>query len=355
MLKALAERFVSDRYDSERRRTYLMAPHGFSTENWSLLAEIGLIAAPFDVKHGGLGATPTDIALIAETLGRGLVVEPWIDSVLIAGQFFAESAPPKLLATWIELLLSGQRRLALAQREAGGQVNPARMETKAERVADGWRLSGLKAPVVAGAGADGFIVPARMDGEMSYFLVPTDALGLSQTPYRLIDGRAACALELRSVVLPPDHRLNATQNLFAKVEARANIARSAEALGIMQMLFDTTRDHLRSRKQFGAPLASFQALQHRMVAQYAVIEQARALLDLAVMSEDGSSDRAIAGARAFISEASVTLGHEMIQLHGGMGVSDELNIGYGHKRLMLLSRYPETAATALDRYIGLAA
>lgn len=355
MLKAITERFVIDHYDSERRRAYQATPEGFSTESWHLLAEIGLVAAPFAPDHGGLGIGPTEIAVIAEALGHGLVVEPWIDSVLVAGQFFAATAPQALLSTWIGALTNGEKRLALAHREAGGRGREAGIETKAESVADGWRLTGAKGLVIAGVGVDAFIVSARIDGEMGYFLVPADAAGLTHTRYRLIDGSAACALELHNVTVAMDHRLNAAQDLLAKIEARANIARCAEAVGIMQMLFDTTRDYLRTRKQFSAPLASFQALQHRMVAQYAVIEQARALLDLAVMSEGEAADHAIAGARAYISDVSVTLGHEMIQLHGGMGVSDELNIGHGHKRLMLLSRYPETAAVTLDRFIGLAA
>jgi len=354
MLKAVSQRFVTDRYDLERRRAYLASPTGFSPENWSLLGAMGLIAAPFDEAHGGLGASQTDVALIAEALGHGLVVEPWIEAVLVAGRFFVESAPTQLLDQWVEGLLSGEKRLALAHREAGGRGRANRVETTAKRGSDGWHLNGTKAMVLAGTGADGFIVSARAGAEVRYFLVPADAAGLEQSPYRLIDGSAACVLKLRNVFVADDNGLNADADLLALIESRANIARCAEAVGILQMLFDTTRDYLRTRKQFSAPLASFQALQHRMVAQYAVIEQARALLDLAVMSEEGSSDRAIAGARAFISEASITLGHEMIQLHGGMGVSDELNIGHGHKRLILLSRYPELAAVALDAYAGIA-
>lgn len=355
MLKAITERFVTDRYDLERRCGYLAESNGFNRGNWCLLAEIGLIAAPFSEVNGGLGASQTDIALIAEALGSGLVVEPWIDSVLVAGQFFAESASSSLLPAWIEGLINGQKRLALAQRESEGRGRMFLVKTKAKQTSTGWEIHGHKALVVAGVGADAFIVAAQENGRVGYFLVPANAGGLKIIPYRLIDGSAACAIELSHVIVPEANRLNGDQAMLERVEARANIARCAEAIGIMQMLFDTTCDYLRTRKQFSAPLASFQALQHRMVAQYATIEQARALLYLAVMREGESFLSAIAGARAFISNASVNLGHEMIQMHGGMGVSDELNIGHGHKRLVLLSRLPESAGVALDSYAKIAA
>jgi alkylation response protein AidB-like acyl-CoA dehydrogenase len=358
MLKAVTERFVADTYDLERRRAYQAHRQGFSPYNWALLADIGLIAAPFDSAHGGLNATSTDIALIAEVLGKGLVVEPWIDAVLVAGRFFAESAPPALLEQSIAGLVSGTDRFALAHREAGARGSANQISTKAEYRAGQWLLNGRKSVVVAGVEAAGFIVSAHTTEGVRFFLVAAGSPGLAETPYRLIDGSVAVAIDLRNLSVPATHVLNADQQRLATIEAGANLARCAEAVGIMQMLFDTTCDYLRTRKQFGAQLASFQALQHRMVAQYASIEQARALLDRAVVTErddQPARQRAIAGARAFISDASVTLGHEMIQLHGGMGVADELIIGHGHKRLMMLSRYPDTAASALDVYAGLAA
>ena len=360
MLKAVAERFVTDRYDLDRRRDYLGCAHGFSTENWALLGEIGLIAAPFAEELGGLGASQTDIALIGDALGRGLVVEPWIESVLVAGQLFAAAALQSLKPLWIDALVGGTKRLALAHRERGGRGTDHPVATTATHTGSHWSLNGSKSLVLAGVGSDGLIVSARMasTGETGFFLVPTATQGLTSAAYRLIDGGVACTIELRGVIVPDDHRLDATPDTLRMVETRAAIARCAEAIGIMQLLFDATREHLRTRKQFGAPLASFQALQHRMVAQYAVIEQARALLDLAVMTapdDRAAWAHAVMGARAFISDASITFGHEMIQLHGGMGVTDDLMIGHGHKRLMMLSRYPETSAVALDAYAGIAA
>ena len=168
----------------------------------------------------------------------------------------------------------------------------------------------------------------------------------------MVDGSLAVSLDLASV---PATRLGGSLADVAEVGGLASLARSAEALGVMQSLFDATLDYLRTRQQFGTSLGSFQAIQHRMAAQYAAIEQGRALLDLAIVSQgsDGFA-AAVNGLRAFVAPASVELGHEMIQFHGGMGVTDELFIGHGHKRLLMLSRWPDDGVAALDRFAGVA-
>ncbi len=248
-------------------------------------------------------------------------------------------------------------RFALAHREQAARHNLAWVETKARRNGSGTILSGAKSLVAAGAGVDAYLVSARHSGEtgdrggISLYLVDSKSPGLTVRPWRLVDGSVAVSLTLDDVVVPEDHCLGGD---IASVEGafeRGAFLSCAEALGIMEKLIADTLEYLRTRTQFGASLGSFQALQHRMVAQYAVMEQARALLNLATMAtEPTARSRAIHGARAYIAEHSVTLGHEMIQMHGGMGVTDELIIGHGHKRLLLLSRWPEDAGAALDRY-----
>jgi alkylation response protein AidB-like acyl-CoA dehydrogenase len=352
MLKSLAERFVGDRYDGERRRAYRMNAEGFCPQNWTLMGELGLIATAFSTASGGMGSSKSELAVLCEALGRGLVVEPLIDSALVAGALFDRTAKGALHQSWIGDLVSGARRLSLAHRERAARGNPNYVETRATPVGEDWQLSGEKALVIAATNADAFIVTARTsDDAVKLFLLPAGTPGLEIIPYRLLDGSNAGLLSMRGVTLDAACLLEGGLDMINEVEARAAIARCAEALGTMDMLYAETLEYLRIRKQFGVPLGSFQALQHRMVAQYAAIEQGRALLCLAVMAE-GDDGAATAGARAFISDASVALGHEMIQMHGGMGVSDELNIGHGHKRLMMLSRYPEDAAAALDRYAG---
>lgn len=362
LLKALAERFVSDNYDIERRRAFLSETNGFSARNWALLGELGLIAALFDVEAGGLALSATGIATVFEALGHGLVVEPLIENVLVAGRLLASTAPEPLRAVWLPGLINGARRIALAHAEARGRSGRLWVETRAESNGDGMTLSGEKAYVPAGAGADGYIVSARTggmpaDGDgLELYFVHAGAPGLAVEPWRLADGSVAVSLLLDGVKVRPDDQLVGSADDIAAAEVLANLARAAEALGIMERIFAETLEYLRTREQFGTKLASFQAIQHRMVAQYAALEQCRGLHNLALVSYGSSGfAQAVQGARAFISSASIKLGHEMIQFHGGMGVTDELSIGHGHKRLLLLSRWPDDPETALDRCAGIEA
>lgn len=359
MLKALAERFVVDHYDLDSRRAYLNEAHGFSPANWALLGELGLLAAPFDADLGGLSLDATGIATIAEALGRGLVVEPLIENILLAGRLFAATAPAALRDAWLPGVLDGSKRLAIAHAELGSRGNALWLETRAALSDGGISLSGSKPFVPAGSGVDAYIVSARTGGaassldEVAFYLVPADSAGLTYRSWRMADGSMAVALEFRDVLIDAGNRLEGGMAALAEIDDLVSLARSAEALGIMERLFAETQEYLRTREQFGAKLASFQAIQHRMVAQYTAIEQARALMNLALVSwGQPAFHNAVLGLRAFISPASIELGHEMMQFHGGMGVSDELIIGHGHKRLLVLSRWPDDPETALDRFAG---
>jgi len=354
MLKALAERFVADHYyDLERRRAYLAGADGFSPEMWALLGELGLIAAPLSAESGGLNLDATAIGTVFEALGRGLVVEPLIENVMVGARLLERVAPDPVQAMWMDALAMGTKRVALAHAEHEGRGGRTFVATRAQ--SDG-ALSGAKSCVPAGAGVDAYIVTAREAGAptdaggVALYLVEANAPGLSVNPWHMADGSVAVSLTLDAV---PALRLGGSLDDVADIELLASLARSAETLGIMQRLFDGTLDYLRTREQFGVPLGSFQAIQHRMAAQYAALEQGRALLNLAMVSAE--TDRfaaSVHGLRAFLSIASVELGHEMIQFHGGMGVTDELFIGHGHKRLLVLSRWPDSPDLALDRFAG---
>jgi alkylation response protein AidB-like acyl-CoA dehydrogenase len=359
MLKALAERFVADRYDINRRRYYQAGSTGFSADNWALLAELGLVAAPFDLEDGGAGLDATATALLFEALGKGLVVEPLIDNILVAGRLFAATAPAALREQWLEDIVAGRRRIALAEVEFGSRDAKSWVET---RVIDDDRLTGEKTVVPAAGGVDGFIVTARRSGAagdaagIGLWFVAAGTPGLTVRHWRLADGSVAASLLLDAVSAVPLDGGRDALCAIAPLASLASLARSAEAIGIMQRLLDETLEYLRTRQQFGVALGSFQAIQHRMVAQYAVLEQARALVEVAIVSAASNGfASAVDGARAFIAEVSLTFGHEMIQFHGGMGVSDELSIGHAHKRLLVLSRWPESPSATLDRVAGIAA
>ena len=369
MLQSLVERFVQERYGADERRQYQSNPEGFDPQNWSMLGELGLIATAFDEADGGFASDVKSVMVLFEVLGRGLVCEPLIESIYEAGVLFALTARPELRTSWMDAIMSGEKRLALAHVETQMRDNLSYVEMRAEISGDGFSLTGCKSLVPAGVHADGYIVSALLPDtppdalrgkNMALFFVPAGSKGLQVTPYRLVDGSAACRLDFDAVAVPANMQLDAADasgwEAYLTVRERADVARCAEALGIMERIFAATIEHLQTRRQFGQPLANFQALQHRMVEQYVAMNEARALLNkLTAVKPNGDTGfrKLISGARAFIAEASVALGHEVIQLNGGMGVSDEVVVGQGHKRIMFLARYPTTADLSLDIYAGI--
>jgi alkylation response protein AidB-like acyl-CoA dehydrogenase len=357
MLRALAERFVGDRYDIERRRGYLADAMGFDGNNWDLLAQTGLLAAGLDEADGGLGLGPAAIATLFAALGRGLVVEPLVDAVLIGARLLLAGAPAALAESWRDDLAGGRRRVALAHVERGWRGAEETVRTGAAPAPGGWQLNGGKVCVPAGVGADAYIVSAHTGGDgLGLFVVPADSPGLAARAWRTIDGGAAVTLDLVDVPVPATHVLADGTALLDAVTPLAELARAAEAVGIMERLFDDTLEYLRVRNQFNTPLGRFQAIQHRMVGHYAALEQSKALINHALISADGQGfAAAVRGLRAFVSEVSIPLGHDMIQFHGGMGVTDELAIGHGHKRLVFLSRWPNDPLAKLDAYAAMAA
>lgn len=333
LLKAGVERFVADRYggDIERRRGYLQGAHGFSAHNWRMLADLGILGIPFDVADGGLGGGPIEIIVAAEAFGEGLVVEPWLTSLLMAGRLLADAGTPVQRAEWLPQIIAGKARLALAQAEPDGRYT---LDTSGMTVR-GNVISGCKTFVLAGPGADAFIVSARGSDGLQLYLVPSDASGLDLRPYRLADSTLAAEVTLHGVTLPESARL---QGGLAALEAAASLASLAacgEMLGLAGLLLRTTIDYARTRRQFGVPIGSFQVLQHRLVDDYAAIEQARSLTLRAAMA---GTDAQIAGARAYVGGAAVAAAHTAVQIHGGMGMTEDLAVGHALKRVLVLSR-----------------
>lgn len=361
MLKSLTERFVLDRYDVDDRRRYLGESAGFSLDNWSLLAELGILSAALPEAAGGLDLDLTSIAVISEALGHGMVVEPVVECAFYAAPLLLTGGSPAVVEAWGEALASGQKRVALAHLEKGSRGGSTWIETSVSRNGSGLILNGSKPFVAAGHDADGYVVSARSEGQSgdeegwALYFIPADSPGLSRTSWRRADGATSASLTFDNVSVPTENALSGGVQLMRAAELRFSLARTAEAIGIMERLFAETLEYVRQRKQFGTPIGKFQAVQHRLAHQYAEIEQARALMELAIVSEGSESfAAAVDGARAFVASASLTLGHEAIQLHGGMGVTDELAIGHGHKRLLVISRWPDNADAALDRYAGVA-
>lgn len=340
MLRDMVERFVADRYPPADRPAYRTPETGHDAANWSMLAQLGLLALPFSADAGGLDGSPVELMIVGEVLGRGVVAEPILSEVLMAGALIERAGSAGQRERWLSEIMGGTAHLALAFAEPAARFAFDRAETRA---VDG-RLTGKKTFVMAGNTCDGFIVTASE----GLWLVEANAAGLSSHPYRLIDGSPA--LELTFENTPAEPMPGGTGALRDHVDAlRVPIA--AELVGLMGTLFDQTLEYIKVRKQFGTPIGTFQAIQHRMADQYLALEQSRSLLYRAALSNGPEASGARIAAKSYISAAAVRLGEEAIQMHGGMGITDELLIGHAYKRVLLLSHLFGDSDTEALRYM----
>ncbi|MDP9644679.1 acyl-CoA dehydrogenase family protein [Paraburkholderia caledonica] len=363
MLADTLNRFVSEQYRFEARDRIASSPQGFSPELWSRFAELGIIGALFDEANGGFGGGGFDIAVVFESLGRGLVVEPFLDT-LIVGQAVARSGNAAQRAVLGELI-DGSRIAALAHGEPGGHYELSRVTARAQREGDAWQLNGAKAVVQHGEHAALFLVSARTTGAddseegITLFLVPRDAAGVSVRGYPKIDGGRAAEVTFDNVKLGEESLLGAEGAGFPTLEyafACGVLALCAEAVGAMDVAKDYTLDYLRTRKQFGVAIGSFQALQHRMADMLLEIEQARSAVinaAAALGAQRTVRERAMSAAKYSIGRIGALVAQECIQLHGGIGMTWELPLAHYAKRLVMIDHQLGDEDHHLDRFVRL--
>jgi alkylation response protein AidB-like acyl-CoA dehydrogenase len=374
MLADTLNRFISEQYGFETRDRVAGSAHGFSTELWGRFAELGIIGALFDEAHGGFGGGGFDIAVVFESLGRGLVVEPFLDT-LIVGRAIAKSGNDAQQAALGELI-DGSRIVALAHGEPDSHYELARVTARARRGNGGddgvndcgaWQLNGAKAVVQHGEHASVFLVSARTadadDAQegITLFLVPRGTAGVSVRGYRKIDGGRAAEVTFDNVTLGDDAVLGVAGEGFATLEYAIGcgvLALCAEAVGAMDVAKDHTLDYLRTRKQFGVPIGSFQALQHRMADLLLEIEQARSAVINAAAALDGERrvrERAVSAAKYSIGRIGALVAEECIQLHGGIGMTWELPLAHYAKRLVMIDHQLGDEDHHLERFVALGA
>ncbi|HEY7611277.1 MAG TPA: acyl-CoA dehydrogenase family protein [Alphaproteobacteria bacterium] len=338
-------RFVAKDYPFESRRKLLASEAGWSRDTWKSFAELGWLAAPFAEDHGGLGGGPVEAAIVMENFGKGLVLEPYLPTVVLGGALLAAGGRRDLM----QALVEGALQVSLAWVEPKARFDLAHVETRAARKDGGFALSGQKGVAFNAAAADWIVVPARTAGDakeakgITLFLVPKGAKGLTLRPYRTVDGVRAAEVALDNATLGPDSVLGEVDWGHPLLEAaidRGIAAVCAEAAGIMAHVVATTRDYLKTRKQFGVPLASFQVLQHRAVDMYVLAEQAASMAYRAAVLADAREPaeraRAVSAAKAWIGKAGRKVGQEAIQMHGGMGMTDEMPVSHYFKRLTMI-------------------
>jgi alkylation response protein AidB-like acyl-CoA dehydrogenase len=359
-------RYLNEQYGFERFQSIKGSAAGWDPSVWRALADLGVLAITVPAAQGGLGFGPLETLAMMGDCGRSLLLEPVLSSAVIATAAlrpFAEETPAGELLT---AMAAGERIAVLAHFESGARFDSRCVTTRARRIGGSYRLDGHKGVVMHAGAADTLLVSARTAGEagdaegVSLFLVPVAAPGLVLDAYPTIDGQRAADVYLREVELPAGSRLGAEGEALAPVEAALDIglaALCADAVGVMQAMVDATVDYVRVRQQFGQPIGRFQALQHRIADMLIHLEQARSMSYLAALrctAEDvGDRQRALSAAKAVIGQAGRFVGQQAVQLHGGMGMTDELKLSHLFKRLTAAQLMFGDSDTHLQRYAAL--
>ncbi|MDA9497416.1 acyl-CoA dehydrogenase family protein [Bradyrhizobium sp. CCBAU 11357] len=342
LLRSSVQRLLRDQYDFEARRKIVASEEGFSRKQWDAFAELGLLAAPFSEGAGGLGGGPLSTMIVMHEFGRHLVLEPFVETVVLAGGLIEHVGTPEQQQSFIPEIIDGSKIWTLAWTEKASRFDLANVTTRARREGSDHILTGAKTMVIAAPWADYLIVSARTSGDdrdrggVSLFVVDRRATGVDLQSFKTIDGRRAAELGLREV---RGQLLGAEGEGVAALEAcrdRAIGALCAEAVGAIGELNSATLEYSKTRKQFGTAIGSFQVLQHRMVDMFIAHQEALSLmqhLSLSLSAGDAGLSRLASGAKSKIGYAGKFVADQAVQLHGGMGMTDELNVGHYFKRI----------------------
>lgn len=344
LFRASVERFLEGR-DIAARKAQRAHPGGIDRARWRAMADLGLSAMALAEDKGGLGSSDLDLVAVGESFGLRISSDNWLENAVLPVALAGAGLPEGHVA--IDVLASGAALAALALFEPEGRNMTTPRGTIAKATASGFTLSGDKTFVIGGMAADWLLVSAMQGQEPTLFLVAADAPGVFRRGHRIIDGNIAAEVQLRGCEVAADAKLAVHWSTVEHVLATARLVAAAEMTGLAQRLFDDTLGYVRQREQFGQPIGRFQAIQHRMVDCYALVDQCRSALIAAVTAGDAAS---IAGMKAVVAECALQIGREAIQLHGGMGTTDDLEIGHAHKRVLLLSQWLGDPASGLDAY-----
>lgn len=350
MLQETVSRLVRDEYEFEKRETYRQSDVGFSEPFWQQLSELGLTAIPFPEALGGIGGGGVETQLMMAELGRGLCLEPYLQSVILGGGLIERLGNDGQREELIPRIAAGELKIAVGLQEPQSHYNLSNVHTRAERTDTGYRLNGRKAVVIGGHCADKFIVSARTDGTnmdtqgISLFVLEANSAGLERRLYPTNDGFKGCDLFLNDVEVPGNALLGGEGQAHAGMTyqaGRAIAALCAEAVGAMEEAVKLTLDYLKTRKQFNVPIGKFQVLQHRMVDMSSELEQARSMaLAAASVADDEESperQRILAAAKNVIGRSGQYVAEQAIQLHGGIGMTWEYNLAHYAKRLIMIN------------------
>jgi alkylation response protein AidB-like acyl-CoA dehydrogenase len=342
LLRSSVQRLLRDQYDFEARRKILASEEGFNRSQWEAFAELGLLAAPFSEEAGGLGGGPLSTMIIMQEFGRHLVVEPFVETIVIAGGLIEQAGSEEQKRAYLPDIVAGTGIWALAWTEKGSRCDLGHVATTARREGRDYVLTGEKTAVIAAPWADHLIVSARTSGHradrsgVSLFIVDCRAANLHLQSFKTIDGRRAAEISLRDVRGQLLGREGEGVAALETCRDRAIGALCAETVGVMAELNSATLEYSKTRKQFGTTIGSFQVLQHRMVDMFIAHQEALSLMQhlaLSLAASEAGLSRLASGAKSKIGYAAKFVADQAVQLHGGMGMTDELNVGHYFKRI----------------------
>jgi pimeloyl-CoA dehydrogenase small subunit len=349
LLKESVEGLLADAYEFEQRKKYMREKGGWSRTIWGKLAEQGLLGLPFTESDGGFGAGAVETVIVMEAMGRALVLEPYLATVVIGGGFLRHGGSAAQKAAHIPGIIDGTKTFAFAQLEKNSRYDLDQVTTSAKKKGDGYVIDGEKFVVINGENADTLIVTARTGGGqrdrtgIGAFLVPGNAKGISKKTYPTQDGLHAADITFTGVEVGADAAIGDPGNALPLIERVVDEARTAicaEAVGAMDESLKTTVEYLKTRKQFGVPIGTFQSLQHRAADMFVALEQARSMSMFATMAADFDDPKerstAVAAAKVQVGRSGRFIGQQSIQLHGGIGMTMEAKIGHYFKRLTVI-------------------
>jgi alkylation response protein AidB-like acyl-CoA dehydrogenase len=350
MLQDSVQKFVSKSYDFDTRTKIVASEEGYSKENWQLFAELGWLAVPFSEESGGLGGSAVDLMVMMEEFGKGNLVEPFLSSVVLCGGLVNELADEDRKVEKLGKVINGDLMLACAFAEAGSRFNLSKVATSATSKGDNIVINGKKIAVLNGPNADELLVVARESGGetdpdgISVFCVLPATEGVTIRPFTNVDGQKSSEIDFKDVVISEAARLGEKGNALGALEKAADrviVGLSAEAVGALEVLLRKTVEYSKTRKQFGTSIGTFQALQHRMADMFIECQLARSIVVMAAMRLDGADEqrektKAVSAAKSRVGKAIRSVGQESVQIHGGIGVTNELDVGHYFKRVTAL-------------------
>jgi alkylation response protein AidB-like acyl-CoA dehydrogenase len=358
LLADSVRRLLENNYDFESRKKIVASEAGHCAKTWATLAELGLLGLPVSEDNGGFGGGSTDLIPVMEAMGETLSVEPFLPTIGMARLIERAGSATQREAV-LGGVIEGNVKLALACYEPTSHFDLSNVSTTATRSGDDWVLSGEKIAAIGAPQADHIVVTARTAGGVSLFLVPANAAGLSQKTFRTQDSLRSADITLNNVKVGSDALIGAENSGLAALEEALDFTSAlicAEAVGAMKFACDTTLEYLKTRKQFGVPIGTFQALQHRIVDMYIATEQARSITYLACAKADGAADakerrQVISAARIKVADSTRLVGQDAIQMHGGMGMTYEMKVSHTYKRLTMIGQAFGDADYYLERFM----